>query len=188
MTSQDRLRTRGSSKEKEIPSPVAAGEGRDNTLREAVVMAHDSRHDWGSVTEIERGKRYRLRWWANGPDGYRRHSETVRGTRREAWDRLAALRLDHSTDAPVPTVGECWRRWYEPDLVRQVEMGDLSRRTLEEYRAAWRVQVSSVWADVPADQVRPLAVSSGSRALPTTPPGWPSSSCGGPWPTPCATS
>jgi len=121
-------------------------------------MAKDSRADWGSVTEIERGKRYRLRWWANGPDGYKRHSETVRGTRRDAWDRLAALRLDHSTDAPVPTVGECWSRWYEPDLVRQVEAGDLSRRTLGEYRTTWGAQVSGAWADVPVDQVRPLAV------------------------------
>jgi hypothetical protein len=121
-------------------------------------MAKDSRADWGSVTEIVRGKRYRLRWWANGSDGYHRRSETVRGTRREAWDRLAALRLDHSADAPVPTVGECWSRWYEPDLVRQVGAGDLSRRTLGEYRTTWEAQVSGTWADVPADQVRPLAV------------------------------
>jgi hypothetical protein len=42
--------------------------------------------------------------------------------------------------------------------VRQVEAGDLSRRTLGEYRTTWGAQVSGVWADVPVDQVRPLAV------------------------------
>ena len=69
------------------------------------------RADWGSVTELDRGRKYRLRYWTKGSDGlYRRRSETVRGTRREAHDRLAELRVEHATDAPCSTVGECYER------------------------------------------------------------------------------
>ncbi len=62
-------------------------------------MARRMRSDWGSVTEMERGKRYRLRWWASTPEGYKRCSRVVRGTRREAMDELARIRLAHSADA-----------------------------------------------------------------------------------------
>jgi hypothetical protein len=57
-------------------------------------MARRMREEWGSVTEIDRGKRYRLRYWAETPDGYKRVSETVRGTRRDAYNLLAKRRLE----------------------------------------------------------------------------------------------
>lgn len=56
------------------------------------------RSNWGSVTEIEKNKRYRIRYWSETSQGYRRASETVRGTKRQAYDRLAELRLNHSED------------------------------------------------------------------------------------------
>ena len=58
---------------------------------EAEYIMPRMRSDWGCVQEIDRGRRYRLRWWAETPEGYRRCSEVVRGTRREAHDRLASL-------------------------------------------------------------------------------------------------
>lgn len=116
------------------------------------------RSDWGSVQEIDRGRRYRLRWWQETPDGYKRCSETVRGTRRDAYDRLAQIRLKHSHDAPCPTVGDVWSRWYRPQLQRMVDGGDRRASTLYVYDSTWRTCAAPRWADVPCDQVRPLDV------------------------------
>lgn len=116
------------------------------------------RADWGCVQEVERGRRYRIRWWAKGPDGYRRRSKTVRGTRRQAMDELARLRLDHSGDAPCPTVGEVWDRWVAPDLDLMVENGDLSHSTRRIYAGSWRRHVAPRWASEPVDAPAPLAI------------------------------
>lgn len=115
------------------------------------------REEWGSVTELERGKRYRLRYWAETPDGYRRCSETVRGTRRDAYDRLAELRLDHSRDAPCPTVGQAWEQWTLPDMERRRDAGELAAQTMTNHVSAWRNHVSEL-GDVPLDRLTPLAV------------------------------
>ena len=116
------------------------------------------RSDWGSLTEVSPGV-WRIRYWAScGEDGYRRRSKTVRGTRKEAGDVMAQLRLEHTEDAPCPTVRECWERWYRPDRERMVEDGDLAPASLEQYSSTWKVHVSPRWGDVPCDAVRPLAV------------------------------
>lgn len=115
------------------------------------------RSDWGSVQEAGRG-RWRIRYWAETPDGYRRCSETVRGTRRDANDRLAELRLEHGHDAPCPTVGEVWRRWYRPMRQRMCDDGELSPQTLATQDSSWWLHVAPTWGDVPCDGVRPLAV------------------------------
>ena len=115
------------------------------------------RSAWGSITEVRRGV-WRIRYWAEGPDGYRRRSETVRGTRRDAVERRSALMLEHGGDAPCPTVRQCWERWYLPDLERQVEAGERAQQTLDQYASRWRCHVGPRWGDVPADEVRPLAV------------------------------
>ena len=63
------------------------------------------RSAWASITEVERGERYRIRYWAKGTDGqYRRRSCTVRGTRKDAERVRSELMLEHSEDAPCPTV------------------------------------------------------------------------------------
>ena len=116
------------------------------------------RAQWASITEIEKGKRYRIRWWANGPDGYKRRSETVRGTRKDAELRRAELMLDHSEDAPCPTVGQAWERWYLPAAQRKVDGGDMAPSTLRAYRAAWDSVMAPRWGGVPLDSVRPLDV------------------------------
>ena len=123
------------------------------------------RADWGSVTQVD-SKRWRIRYWANGPDGYKRRSKTVTGSRKDAYDQLAALRLEHSQDAPVPSVGDCWRRWYLPDMERRMESGEVARQTLEQYRSIWKNHVEPTWASVPVDAVKPLAVQQWIAALP----------------------
>lgn len=115
------------------------------------------RSDWGTVTEVDRGRRYRIRYWAETPQGYRRCSETVRGTRRDAYDRLAALRLDHSRDAPCPTVGQAWEQWTLPDMDARLASGDLARLTHSNHLSSWRNHVSRL-ADVPLDELTPLMV------------------------------
>jgi len=112
---------------------------------------------WGALTQVD-ASTWRIRYWSSGPDGYRRRSKTVRGTRKDAERVRAELMLAHGEDAPCLTVGEAWERWYEPDLVRAVDEGEASPQTLAQYRSAWRNHVAPTWADVPCDSVRPLAV------------------------------
>lgn len=126
------------------------------------------RADWGSVTQVD-SKRWRIRYWANGPDGYKRRSKTVTGSRKDAYDQLAALRLDHSQDAPVPSVGDCWRRWALPTFEQRVRDGDLAARSLGAYESVWRVHAAPRWESTPVDQVRPLAVQQWLSTLPAGP-------------------
>lgn len=117
------------------------------------------RDSWGSIAEIERGKRYVIRYWASLDErGYRRHCVTVRGTRADAERKRAELMLDHSKDAPCPTVGTVWHRYALPDMELMVENGDLARTTLDQYKRWWNKHVEPRWGNVPCDDVRPLAV------------------------------
>ena len=117
------------------------------------------RSAWAYITTIDEGSRYRIRYWGTDGDGqYRRRSETVRGTRLDAERRRAELMLDHSEDAPCPTVRQAWEKWALPDLERMVSDGDLAPLTKRAHETAWRLHVSPHWADVACDEVRPLAV------------------------------
>jgi hypothetical protein len=116
------------------------------------------RSAWASITEVRAGECYRIRYWSAGPDGYRRRSCTIRGTRKQAEQRRAELMLAHSDDAPCPTVGEVWERWYLPATVRRVDDGDLSEHTLMQTRSTWNRHVSPRWESVPCDAVRPLHI------------------------------
>lgn len=113
---------------------------------------------WGSVTDLGGGC-FRIRYYSNGIDGYKRRSKTIRNaTRKQAEQRRAELMLAHSDDAPCPTVGEVWERWVLPTFERRVDEGDMAPQTLRQYASAWRRHASPRWADVPCDSVRPLAV------------------------------
>ena len=129
-------------------------------------MARRMRSDWGSVTEMERGRRYRLRWWASTPEGYRRCSRVVRGTRREAMDELARIRLAHSSDAPAPTCGTVFREHLVPRWEHEMAEGERSDATMAVYQSTWRLHIAPTWASVPVDQVRPLLVQQWLSALP----------------------
>lgn len=115
------------------------------------------RSAWGTLTRID-SQTWRLRYWSTGPDGYRRRSRTIRGTRKEAERVRAELMLAHSEDAPCPTVAHVWERWYLPTMERKLDDGEVAPSTLKRYRAIWSRLVSPRWGDVPMDAVKPLEV------------------------------
>lgn len=111
------------------------------------------RSSWGSNRPAARKGHRVLRYWADTHDGtgYRRHCETVRGTKRDGDRRLAELRVAHADDRPVMTVGEVYRRYYLPDAEAR-----LASQTLENYRGAWENRIAPRWGGVPVSDVRPL--------------------------------
>jgi hypothetical protein len=119
--------------------------------------AKTMRRDWGTISQVRKGV-WRIRYWAQTDHGYRRCSETVRGSRKQAGERLAQLRLAHGHDAPCPTVGDCWKQWYCPDRERMVELGDLAPLSLTQYKSTWKCHVSDRWSEIPVDKVYPLDV------------------------------
>ena len=122
-------------------------------------MVKHTRDSWGSLHYDAKRRTARIRYWAEGADGYRRRSKTIRNcTRKEAEAARAQLMLEHGEDAPCPTVAQVWERWTRPDYVRRYEEGDLSKRSLMQFDSAWKVHVSPRWSDVPVDEVRPLDV------------------------------
>lgn len=117
------------------------------------------RSAWGSLTEVSPGV-WRIRYWGKDPatGAYRRRSSTVRGSRVDAERRRAELMVEHSEDAPCPTVGQVWERWYLPALERRLERGDLAKKSMDALLSGWRRHAAPRWADVPCDAIRPLEV------------------------------
>ena len=125
------------------------------------------RSAWASMSETSPGI-WRIRYWAEGPDGYKRRSETIRGTRIDAERRRAELMLVHGDDAPCPTVAQAWERWALPTLERRAQDGDLAESTLYRYRRVWSANVEPTWGAVPLDAVRPLAIQQWISTMPLT--------------------
>lgn len=99
------------------------------------------------------------------PGGARR-SETVRGTRREADDRLAALRAARGgAPASRVTVGQAYERWFLPELEERLGRGDLAAGYVKSLACAWNAHVGPRWADVPAASVDALGVEDWVRGL-----------------------
>lgn len=116
------------------------------------------RSSFGSVTKLDRDT-WRLRWWADTPEGRRRVSETVHGTRRQAEDRLAEIRCEvGSEQGGSVTVGKAWELWYAPDCAQRLEEGSLAPGTWRNAEAHWSRNIAPRWAHVPCTQVRPLDV------------------------------
>ena len=120
-------------------------------------MPRRMRSAWGTVERVRDGV-WRLRYWADAHDGrgYARHSETVRGTRRDAWDVLAARHVAHGQDSPTMTLGECAERFWRPECADRLARGDLRPKTLENYENIWRRHVAPRWGDVPVAEIDPL--------------------------------
>ena len=125
------------------------------------------RRDFGSIDVIERGRRYRVRYWADKHDGkgYRRCSKTIRGPRGAAVDFLASMRLKHGKDAPCPTVGEAYETWYLPDLDAMLANWErdrkpgkrgtsLKRSSYMQLMTTWERHVAPRWEDVRVSDVR----------------------------------
>lgn len=111
-------------------------------------MPKRRRSSWGCVQKVRPGV-WRLRYTRDG----RRVSETFGGTRREADDRMAALRVEFGGSGPVRrrvTVGEAYERWYLPVVERSA-----APSTLANTRSCWRAHVGPKWASAALDDVRP---------------------------------
>ncbi len=104
---------------------------------------------FGSITKLDRDT-WRLRWWADTPEGRRRVSETVHGTRRDAEHRLAEIHVEVGVDrGGVPTVGYAYEHWWLPDA-----KDGISPATLRLYENSWKNHCREKWADVPCDSAR----------------------------------
>lgn len=112
------------------------------------------RSEFGSNEPAGPGKR-RLRYWADKHDGrgYRRCSETIKGSRRDGRERLAQLQLLHGADKPVPTVRECYETWYLPDIESR-----LAKTSLANYASTWRKCIEPTWGDSFVTEVKPLRI------------------------------
>lgn len=126
------------------------------------------RDDWGSVSYDPKKKVGRIRYWSATNDGYKRVSETVRGTRKDVERRRAELRLKHDEDAPCPTVGQLWHTYYHPWRKRRVEEGRLGVKTVSQDESAWRCHIAPRWENVRADKVLPALVQGWLEAGMTT--------------------
>lgn len=121
-------------------------------------MPRKKRSTFGSVTKLG-PDRWRLRWWADGPDGHKRRTEIVRGTRRQVDDRLAEIRLGTgSKPGGCPTVGYAYEAWYAPGLADRLSAGEVADRYVRNVSCVWSRHVAPRWKDVPVDQVRPMDV------------------------------
>ena len=128
-----------------------------------------SRSTWGSNDDAGAGRR-RLRYWADLHDGrgYTRHSKTIVGTKTDGDEELARLRVAHSQDRPVPTVGQAYEMWWLPDATERRESGEMAKSTYMNHLSRWRLHVGPRWADVPVTDVRALDVQDWLRGLTAT--------------------
>lgn len=111
------------------------------------------RRSFGSVTEMQRGKKYVCRWVENTDKGRKRRSKTIHGTYREACRFLSLKEVEVGEERRAPTLDEAWELWYLPVKERQVEDGKMSARTLGMYSATWST-VRRKWGKVPIDRIR----------------------------------
>lgn len=116
------------------------------------------RSTFGCVQRMSRDV-YRLRWHEDTPEGRKRRSETVYGTRREAELRMAEI---HTTVGKsyggTPTVAECYERWWLPEAKARLEEGSLSKSSFVNFESHWKNHVGKKWGDVPIDKIRKDAI------------------------------
>lgn len=123
------------------------------------------RSTWGCVTRLA-PDRWRLRWVQGG----KRRTEVVHGTRRQADDRLAQLRVEVGSDAKSRvTLGQAYERWWLPRALDEVAAGRASAQTQRSRECYWRRHVSPRWAGVPVAAIRPLDVQEWLDGLPPGP-------------------
>lgn len=106
------------------------------------------RSSWGCVQRLAQG-RYRLRW----VEGGKRRTEIVWGTRREADDRLAAIRVEVGSERTRRvTMRQAHDAWYLPTLE------DLAPATVRRRESAWRIHVAPRWGGCDLASVQPLEI------------------------------
>lgn len=112
------------------------------------------RSTWGCVTRLS-ADRWRLRWMQDG----QRRTEVVHGTRRQADDRLAQLRVECGSEPESRvTLGQAYERWWLPDEESRVAAGDLAPGTRAQHLGTWRIYVGPRWGESVVRAIRPLDV------------------------------
>lgn len=121
------------------------------------------RSSWANITKVKTGV-YRIRYWAEGPEGYKRRSKTIRGTRKDAESARAALMLRHADDFPCPTVKEAYDAWYLPEITKQLEAYEkygsreqhksIKPLTYKQYISAWAVHIEPQFGSRRLDSLR----------------------------------
>ena len=121
-------------------------------------MPKRKRSSWGCVQRVSTGV-WRIRWWEDTADGRVRRSETFRGTRRQADDRLAQLRASQGGRyGGSPTLRAAYDAWWLPDAEGRVERGEYRERSLRQAKSIWGVHIEPRWGRVPVDKIKPLDV------------------------------
>lgn len=134
--------------------------------REAVDAIMARRAAWGSVEEMVRGRKYRLRYWASTPEGYRRVSEIVYGTRADAEDVRAQRQLDHGRERATPTVRAAYERWWLPSFERRVAEGEASANSLAVFQSSWRKWCEPMWGAMEVSAIHPMDVQAWLLSMP----------------------
>lgn len=112
------------------------------------------RSTFGCVQRMARDV-YRLRWHEDTPEGRKRRSETVYGTRREAELRMAEIHASVGKSyGGAPTVAQCYERWWLPDARARLEEGSLSKGSMTNFLSHWNNHVEPRWGKVPVDQLK----------------------------------
>ena len=106
------------------------------------------RREFGSIIEIERGKRYRVCWVEGGKKRYRR----VRGTRRDASDCLAKIQAGIEGADKAITFNDYW------DAVVWPACAKLSSKTKTEYERLWRREIAPKIGARQVSKIKPQAV------------------------------
>ena len=99
-------------------------------------------------------------WHAGrGPRGAATRTRgTVTGTRRDADLLLARRRVEHDSDAPVPTLRQAYEAWWLPEFEDAIERGEVKRNTLCTYTSRWRAHLEPAFGSRPVTDIRPLDV------------------------------
>ena len=109
-----------------------------------------SRSTFGSIRK--RGKDvWELRWTVKG----KRHSENVRGTKKQAENRLAEIRLAIKDGKRVCiTIDQFVTKVWMPECERRVEDGSLSPTTSRSYKAQYEHSIKPTFGDTSLADLR----------------------------------
>ena len=128
-------------------------------------MPRTRRRQWGSITEVKRGRKYVLRWTQNTPTGRKRLTKTFYGTRAQANLELERIHVERADDRPSPTIRQAYEQWVLPTLNAEYENGIVSRSTYAAITGTWRRHIEPKWAAMPVDQLRAVELQEWLLAL-----------------------
>ena len=127
-----------------------------------------TRSSFGSNTAYAKGKR-RIRYWADKHDGrgYRRCSEIVKGTKRDADKVLAMRQIEHGKDKPTPTLEQCYELYYKPWLELRYNNDSISYSTYRNRKSSWNAQLKPALGDMLVTDIKPPIVQEWAMTLPS---------------------